>query len=108
MRFKIGDKVEIISCGYAYSLSANIDSITEFIRRYKPINVRIRENYKYKYPIYIRSGYGTSTSLDKQDLSWRVRLVIQHEDLMYLITSNKNHLLIMDGKGIKLKENGEI
>lgn len=100
IKFKVGERVNLIYCGACYS-SLNLDSINTYIRRYKPINVEPNCNSRCDYEYEIISGYTNNDPLSNKELKWKVRFITEYSNRpIYFISSNKNHFLVIEGRGL--------
>lgn len=107
-RYELGEQVKLVSTGQSYaspsSKHSNISEVVwKYVMRYKPINVRIYHNDN---TFEIESSYHTESDLAlKKDLKWKVRFVHQgiyfsEQKTLYIISSNKNHVLVVDRTAI--------
>lgn len=106
--YELGERVKLISTGQSYSSPyskhSNISEVVrKYVMRYKPINVRVLcPNKSYE----IISSYHTESDLVlKKNLKWKVRFVHQgiylnEQKTLYIISSNKNHVLVVNGAAI--------
>lgn len=104
-RYELGEQVKLVSTGPSYS-SPTSEFVWKYVVRYKPINVSVLyPNTSYK-SLEIVSSYRTKSDLAlKKNLKWKVRFVHQgiylnEQKTLYIISSNKNHMLVVNGDAI--------
>lgn len=92
--YKLGEIVLLEDTGPTYPC-LKLDVIKKYIRLYEPINVK-----EYYNSYAIESGYHKITDLAKQtDLIWKIKCIIT--DSLYIISSNKKHMLVCSKYAIK-------
>lgn len=108
--FKVGDYVKLINTGESYSLwnSNGYDRHKFFllyVQRYKPINVIIENNLAFS-SIKIKSGFYSSEDLARFNYQWKIKFIlyINLATTYYLISSNHNHMLIVNKKAIEYEK----
>lgn len=121
MDVNVNDNVLLLDTGRTYpaiatNASRNITAIERemfwvigtYYKRYKPINVynRIVNTYKKTRVYSIKSYYDSNGELSRQKtLKWKVIYVSKaklNNQHLFVIKSNENHILIIDGYGFKL------